>query len=1097
MHWRLGIDLGTNSLGWAAIELAGTDPDSWRPVGILASGSRIFSDGRDPKSKQSLAVDRREARAMRRRRDRFQQRQRALMKYLVADGLFPSDPAERKALATLDPFELRARALDEALPLSHLGRAIWHLNQRRGFKSNRKTDKPDKPGDDGGKIKAGVGQLQDAIDNSGARTFGEWLFWRRRDAGDCPSDNSVRARLDTGKTDETKGAGYEFYPGRSQLEHEFYEIWNAQAPYHPDILTPEVRDRLFEIVFYQRPLKTPEVGTCTLVPGERRLPKAHPLFQRRRLLEEVNALKIVRAGQVAERLTPEQRDLLLLKLKDKARVSFETLRKVLKLEPDARFNKESENRKELKGNEVNAATATKSRFGGRWAHLSIEKQAVIIDRLEAIESDDELADFQRWIVETYDLTPDQADAVTSVRLPAGHGRFGITATTGLIEMLTNGRTDDGHVLVYSEAVERLGWHHSDHRSGAGHALLPYYGAVLERHLMPGTGNASDPEDRRIGRLTNPTVHIGLNQLQRTINRLIEKFGKPAQIAVELARDLKLSEDEKKDLNARNKRNREEAERRSAALRDIGIDDTGANRARLKLWEELDGTNILGRVCPYSGERISIRRLFSEEVEVDHILPFAATLDDSSGNMLVCMRHANRTKHRQSPWQAWGRTAEWDAIAERASRLPRNKRWRFEPDAMDRFQAEGGFLARQLVDTQYLSRLAREYLESLYPEKAEGSARVWVSPGRLTEMVRRKLDLNGLLGDHNLNGGATHAKNRLDHRHHAIDAIVIAIVDRRMLKAISDASAREGEEGRERIVIRPPWDGFHDAVKASLDAIVVSHRADHGTAGHGLKSTAGRLHNDTAYGITGQTDASGNMIVVRRKLFASIRPGDIPAVRDPDLRALLYEMTEGKEGDAFAKALEWIAREGPEQFRHVRRVRMTESLTVIPIRDAEGRAYKGYKGDSNYRYDVWELPDGKWVTQWRDRDGIARSSVVSMFDAHQPVELPRPHPAARRVLSLHQDDIIAVQADGQERRLMRVVKFGQNGQVTLAPPNEAGDLKRRDATSNDIDPFKYTSPTAGGLKKLRARKVGVDETGYVRDPGFPARTAVRRTRSKAA
>ncbi|MEH3158862.1 MAG: type II CRISPR RNA-guided endonuclease Cas9 [Sphingomonas taxi] len=1080
MAWRLGIDLGTNSLGWAALDLVEDDDGHLVPRAILAAGSRIFGDGRDPKSKASLAVARRDARAMRRRRDRFLQRQSALMTYLVADGLFPGDPAERKTLETLDPFVLRARALDEALPLPHLGRALWHLNQRRGFKSNRKTDKPD---DDSGKVRVGSERLRSAMADDGARTFGEWLHHRRQPSEEHPDGRSVRTRLRPEQGEDAKGTGYDFYPDRALIEEEFEAIWAAQVPHHPEVLTPQVHDRLHEIIFHQRPLKTPTVGTCTLIAGEPRLAKAHPLFQQRRLLEEVNALKIVRAGQVAERLTPEQRDLLVLKLKDKAKVSFESLRKVLKLDADARFNKESENRKELKGNEVNAATAAKTRFGGRWAHLPVEDQARIIARLEETETDEQVAAFSAWLGETYGLTHDQSEAVTKVRLPQGHGRFGMTATTGLIDMLTHGRTEDGGVLVYSEAVERLGLHHSDFRTGEVHDALPYYGAVLERHIMPGSGDPSDPEEKRVGRLTNPTVHIGLNQLRRTVNRLIERFGPPAEIAIELARDLKLTDEEKKDRDRQNRRNREDAARRSESLRLIGVDDTGENRARLKLWEELDGENAIGRACVYSGEVISIRRLFSDDVEIDHILPFSATLDDSNANKIVCVREANRFKRKRSPHEAWGRTTQWDAVAERASRLPRNKRWRFEPDAMDRFRENDGFLARQLIDTQYLSRLAREYCASLYPDRGEESSKVWVSPGRLTEMVRRKLGLNDLLPDHNFGGGAGQPKNRLDHRHHAIDAIVVGIVDRSMLQAIARASGLEGAEGRERIHIPAPWDGFRTDVQDAVRAIVVSHRADHGTAGHGTGSTAGRLHNDTAYGLTGETDAKGLPIVVRRKAFESLKPADIATIRDPDLRRELYRATEGLEGRAFDDARSAFATRGPLQFRNIRRVRVTEPLTVIPIRDTEGKAYKGYKGDSNYRYDIWEMPDGKW-----------RAVVVSMFEAHQPGERPRPHPAARRVMQLHRDDMLAIERDGATRELVRIVKFSEK-QFAVAPPQEGGALKARDADSDD--PFKYIYPSPNTLKAWRARKVGVDETGRVRDPGFGARTAVRRTRPKAA
>ena len=747
----------------------------------------------------------------------------------------------------------------------------------------------------------------------------------------------------------------------------------------------------------------------------------------------------------------------------------------------------------------------KTRFGTRWQHLSLDEQVEVVRLLDKVESDEQLADFRTWVADTYALSAEQAVAVSAARLPQGYGRFGETVTRALIEALTDGRDADGRVIVYSEAVAASGWHHSDFRKDEGLAELPYYGEVLDRHIMPGSGDASETDQiKRVGRLTNPTVHIGLNQLKRTVNKLIARYGPPAEIAIELARELKLTDEEKKKRNRENNENRVAAEKRSQKLlgtdaegNQIGqkiADDTGANRALLKLWEELNPANVLDRRCVYTGRQISIEMLFSGEVEVDHILPFTATLDDSNGNKIVCTREANRYKRKRSPFEAYGHGDDWEDIAARAARLPRNKRWRFEPDAMDRYKEQEGFLPRQLVDTQYLARLAREYMASLYPDKGEGSSNVWVSPGQLTEMIRRKLGLNELLDDHNYAGGK---KNRLDHRHHAIDAIVIAIVDRGMLQKIARESGLEGQEGRERIIIPEPWDGFRDEVRDTVRAIVVSHRADHGTAGHGAGSTAGRLHNDTAYGLTGLTDAKGNTIVVRRKPLAGLKPADLADVRDPDLRAALHRFTEGLDGKAFERALADFPAKGPLQFRGTRRVRLTEPLTVIPIRDRSGKAYKGYKGDSNYRYDVWEMPDGKWVTQWRDRDGTDRCSIVSMFDAHQSVDQPRPHPAARKVLSLHQDDLILLEPEGGERRLMRVVKFGQNGQVTLAAPNEAGDLKRRDAVANDDDPFKYIAPTAGGLKKARARQVRIDEIGQVRDPGFPARTAVRRTLPKAA
>lgn len=312
---------------------------------------------------------------MRRGRDRYKQRQGALLKYLEAMGLMPpaGESAARGALQNLDPFELRVRALNEALTAHELGRALFHINQRRGFKSNRKADRKT---DESGKIRVGVRRLQEAMGEVGARTFGEFLHLRRQLAENPNRIPSVRARLRPESGEGAKGDGYDFYPDRTLLEEEFKAILAAQAPHHPAILTATARKTLSEIVFHQRPLKTPEVGLCTLLyaQGERRLPKAHPLFQRRRLLEEVNALRIVRVGESSKPLDREQRDALVGRLATSKAVSFESLRKALKLGPDARFNKESENRKELRGDEVASVMADKKRFGARWGMLSAERQ---------------------------------------------------------------------------------------------------------------------------------------------------------------------------------------------------------------------------------------------------------------------------------------------------------------------------------------------------------------------------------------------------------------------------------------------------------------------------------------------------------------------------------------------------------------------------------------------------------------------------------------------------------------------------------------------------------------------------------------------------
>ena len=1056
MATRLGLDIGTNSIGWCLY-----DGDSIRDIGV-----RIFSDGRDPKSGASLAVDRRDARAMRRRRDRYVRRRSALLEALIDTGLMPADAQDAKALAGCDPYAQRAAALDGALSPHLLGRALFHLNQRRGFKSNRKAER--KAGDDkeGGKIAGGAKALDLAM---GDQTYGQFLN----------SQPVKRVRM------RAEGGGYDFYPERRHLEAEFDAIWAAQAAHHPALRTDAVRDRLRRIIFFQRPLKAPKVGGCTFFNEEPRLPKAHPLFQERRLYEEVNQLEITRAGAPSRKLTLDQRDKIILKLKSAKTASFSGLSKLLKLTDGESFNKASENRTGLVGDEIFASFSDKKCFGPHWAHFDAGTQWSII---EAVAEEEDPVRLHDWLMTTHRVTTEQAEAIGRVRLPEGHGRLGETASRLILAELKAG-SKDGHPLTYNEAVEAaLGKSHSDFRTGEILDQLPYYGEILSREIPPGSLDPNDGEELRWGKITNPTVHIGLNQLRRLLNAIIKVHGRPDKIVVELARDLKLNEKEKAEHNKRIGANTRAAEARSKKLLESEQRDSGSNRALLKLWEDLNPNNPLDRCCPFCGRHIGQLALFTEETEIEHIIPYSRSFDDSAANKVIAHRSCNREKGNKTPWEAWGHTERWAIIAEQVSRLDKSKQWRFAPDAMERFERDGGFIARQLTDTQYLSRMARTYLSSLYPDTAS----VYVIPGRMTAMLRRLWGLNELLPDHNYveNPHSGAPKNRLDHRHHAIDAAVVGVTTRGLLNEISKAAARAEDQNLDKLFVDlpKPWETFREDLRDTLNRVVVSHKADHGRKGKPLKgkdATAARLHNDTAYGLTGLTSDSGLPIVVHRVPLRSLKPADITdPIRIPDgaLQRALWRATEGLSGKDFEAALVKFSKSDPV-FKGIRHVRVREALSVIPIQDASGRPFKAYKGDANARFDVWRMPDGKWVSSWKDRDGKSHSGIVSMFDAHQSDQPEqRPHPAAKRVLSLRQNDLVAVEPQGQQRKIMRVVKFSGGGQITFAEHQEAGPLKARDATSPDIDPFKYFYSSAGGLQKAKARQIRIDELGHIFDPG---------------
>lgn len=1048
-NFRFAFDLGTNSIGWCVLEL----DENGQPFRIVDSGVRIFSDGRNPKDKTSLAVARRTARAMRRRRDRYLRRRAKLLRALVELGLMPADETARRALAGLDPYAIRAKALTEAVPAHHLGRAIFHLNQRRGFKSNRRTDGGDK--DERGKIKEGVSRLRAAMDAAGTRTLGAFLHWLQEGGG------STRVRLRPEPADGGKAVmAYALYPERQMVMDEFEALWRAQAPHHPDILTPAAHDRLFDIIFFQRRLKPVQPGRCTFHPEEERLPRAHPLFQRRRILQEANTLGVVGEDQQTQPLTREQRDAVVHTLLTTTKQTFTQLRRLLKLPRHSRFNLESEKRKDLKGDGTAAALATDDRFGPRWRALPLDDQIAVVDRLIREEDEDALA---HWLMQRFDVAAERAEAIAAAALPDGHGDLGPTATRAILAEL------EADVVQYSAAAANAGYHHSDFRTGEIHDALPYYGRVLERHVAFGSGDPDDPEEVRYGKLANPTVHIALGQLRRIVNALIRRYGHPEQIIVELSRELKLSKRKLDEINKEQRDNTARAERHRRKLAELNQRDTGENRMRLRLWEELNPGEPLDRRCPYSGEVIGAAMLFSAEVEIDHILPFSRTLDNSAANRTVSLRAANKQKTNRTPHEAFSHRPDWPEILERANRLPRNKRWRFAADAMERFDNEArDFLDRQLTDTQYLSRISREYLTAVCDPN-----QVWVTPGRLTELLRRTWGLNGLLPDHNLIDHQSQ-KNRLDHRHHAIDAIVVGVTDRGLLNQISHAAAEAEAQELDRLVAEMPlpWDGFRDDVAQARDTIMVSHRLDRGSAGRGRHASAGRLHNDTAYGIAGPPDARGAHAVVHRVPLESLKgPADIARIRDPKLAAELQQATDGLTGKEFAAALAKFAQRQDGPYKNIRRVRIEERLNIIPIRDRKGRVYKAYKGDANLRFDVWRLPDGSW-----------RSEVVSMFDAHQPgyrSPVKDTHPTAAKVMRLHKDDMLAIERDGG-REIVRVVKFSTNGSMQLAGHTEGGALKARDGNPNDY--FDYINTSASGLRKLRARQVRVDELGRVYDPG---------------
>lgn len=1058
VRYRLGLDLGANSLGWCIVQLN----DENDPIGLIRMGVRLFRDGRNPKDKASLAVARRMARSMRRRRDRWLKRQKRFMAALIQNGLMPADEAARKALAALDPYSLRKRGLDEALTPYELGRALFHINQRRGFRSNRKVDKADDK--DSGKIKSALKEVRDRLTAQGARTIGEWLAVRHAER------QPVRARL----RGQGAKAAYELYVGRDMIADEFDALWSAQSRFQPKVCTTDAGAELRDILLHQRPLRPVKPGRCTLDPNDERAPLALPSAQRFRILQELNNLRFETALGESQPLTLEQRNLFAKFLegmtgdgkRDKADahglLKFDTMRRILGFGDQTKCNLESDKREGLKGNATSLTLAKSDRFGAGWHSLALDQQDAIVEKLLAVESEGEIVS---WLIQEHGLAEANAIKVANTGLADGHSNLGRRALARVLPAL------QAEVITFDKAVIAAGYaHHSQLHSGEyfGNTALPYYGQLLQSAVGFGSGDPKDTDEKRYGRIANPTVHIGLNQVRRLVNAVIERYGPPTQIALEVTRELKQSQEQKERVQKQQADNQRQRDADRADLAQWGQRDTGENLLRMKLWLELKRAGNGVAKCPYTGRNIGQEKLFSEEVEIEHILPFSLTLDDSIPNKTLSYREANRYKKNGTPFEAFGQSLhgfDWESIQQRASTLPHNKKWRFAANAMELFREKHGddFLARHLTDTAYLSRTAKAYLSYVcHPND------VWVTPGRLTALLRGKWGLNQLLSD-------SGKKERTDHRHHAIDAVAIAVSDRGLLQKISTLSGQERlEHLRDRILVPYPWDGFREAIEAALPRVVVSYKPDHG-------HQAG-LHNDTAYGFAEPYEAGKPSQVVHRVPLLSLKkPTDLENIRDRSLRERIKSATEGTEGKEFETKLAAFANE-----TGISRVRVTETLTVVPLhrhakegtrgREDRGQPYKAYKGDGNYCVEIYRDEKGRW-----------HDYVVTSFEA---ARIARTNTSRLRHRSLAQngmalvmrlcaDDCIAVE-DRDARKIMRVAQMTA-GKIILAEHHQGGDLRNRDRAADD--PFKYLTRSASALKDAKARRVFVTELGFVLDPGF--------------
>ena len=1012
----LGIDLGANSLGVALLDSEGKR--------IVHTGVRIFEAGvanLDSSKEESKNAERRGARQVRRQTERKQKRYKATFRALQENGLLPAGNRQ-EVLAALDrrlsneyaehkklPYLLRFRALDEALEPHALGRALYHLGQRRGFLSNRKANKKGEDEKERSLIKASIQSLGDSIEKSECRTLGEYIY-RFID----PHQERIRKR----------------FTDRAMYKREFDAIWQSQRRFHPNLLSEALRTSLEHAIFYQRPLKTQsdKVGLCELEPGERRAPMALLEVQRFRMLTTVNNLRLVDRRGTSRKLTTEERRQILSLAESGERLEIKKLKKILGLE-GVSFSLESGGEKNIPANAT--AARLRSAMGGRWDELSEEERSELVDHLIAASgTEGELADSLKQRFGFDDVT---ASALSEITLPAGYYSISKAAVLKLLPLL-----EGEEMLSFTEVKE----------SEEG------YGKPLPTEPLP----LLPPVETALGSLRNPIVMRALTELRKTVNALTREYGKPDVIRIELARDIRRGHEERMRLQDTNRAREGQRDRAAVALAgyfNCSPEDVkqrrGADIEKYLLWEEC------GHQCPYSGEQIGMSSLFGDtpQFQVEHIIPLSRSLDNSFNNKTLCSNAMNARKGNRTPWEAFSEE-EFERMLGLVEKFKNpQKLSRFALREADRDALLNEFTTRQLNDTRYASKLAAKYLGLLFGgiHDEEKRQRVFTCAGQITAHLRKAWRLNAILNPEDW------GKSRDDHRHHAVDAIAVALSSPTIVKKLSEAAERAGSQRRLQIRdFDPPWSSFKEDVRNAIEATAISLRPEH--------KLLGQMHDATLYTEPWVGDDGKRYVTVRKPLDGG--KFEVEDIVDPRIREIVRAKIEevgSRKNLAVNPPLDAAG-------RPIRRVRVKISVAADLTVVGEGPRARNVMPNAIHHTEIVRDESVKGKAKYR-YETVNTIEAMRRHRLKQPVVQKDHGERATFVCTLRPGDVIEVsKSPGERMELWRVRTVKASGQLAmhlLTDARKKGDIQKAKS---------LWSPTVNTLFLNEARKVSITHLGRV-------------------
>lgn len=1026
----LGLDLGVSSIGWSLIALN----EQNEPAEILGMGSRIvpLSDDDAKEFQQGKEIsknkERTNKRTARKGINRYQQRRTRLTNILRQHGMLPDEALMK--LPVLQLWELRAKAATpgEQLTLPELGRVLYHLNQKRGYKhaKGEGTDEEDKSKKDTNYVAEVKGRYQ-ALQESGL-TIGQH-FAQELKASEVRSEKGVCY---------TYRIKDQVFPREAYLE-EFDRILASQAPFYPEVLTQALIKELRSTIYLQRPLKSCKglVSFCEFEKQQRLVkvrlagkegeetfkeqlvdigpkiaPKSSPLAEVCRLWETLNNIRIYQADGFERPLSLDDKQKIFEALLTSDNLTFAGVTKLLKIKPKEKKTLWCNALLEggIKGHITCAQLRKAFKDYPQYNDLLTFDLTLTLTLTEG-NPDPKTGELRPVISESYQQTPlfklwhilysiDDREAMGK----ALEKQLGITRQdldSGLLDLLfridftKQGYTNKSSKFIckilpflmqgemYSKACELAGKNHSEAsltREEIDERPLLDVIPILPRNT-----------------LRQPVVEKILNQMINLVNLIKTTYGSIDEVRIELARELKMSREERARVMEKNNKNKTKNKAIAKKIEELGLYPTRSRIQKYKLWEETR------HQCIYCGKQVDlVTFLRGEEVEVEHIIPRSVLYDDSLSNKTCSCRACNQAK---------GNLTAMDYIlmqeeAKQAAYLKRveelfDKRSSFKRSRllMTREEIPQDFIERHLRLTQYIAREAQNILR-------QGIREVHASEGSVTATLRHLWGYDEILKELNFQRyqsmGETEIlevegkpverikdwSKRKDHRHHAIDALVVACTRQvhiqrlnhmhaeqevqEMEQAIQDRKYREKLLLLERWLIAQPHLSVHQ-VKEQVAQILVSFRPGQRTYSigknrfkqkgktvtqTGILIPRGKLSQETVYGQI-QTH-SGSEIVCRYKL-QDIKAKDTEYIVDQGLRRIIEERLEAFGGDekkAFAEPL-YSDKAQTQQIRSVRCFTGREQAKMIPLHfDSAGKPMAFVAPGNNHHVALYRDPEGK-------------------------------------------------------------------------------------------------------------------------------------------